>query len=498
MLNKNITSYDVKREFAILKNKARKALSGNKAELAALYLEKAARLMYNYSLLYSDGEIEEMIHELANRISISIDADNICEDRVVVVDSFGFSYRGLAWIYCKALLDNNKKLLFVVTDSARDTESFRDLREFLETNGASIAYFSEKTYTKATQQLAGVIGKFKPRSVFFHGTPWDVSALTSISALPAYVDKYQINLTDHAFWIGSTVFDHCLEFREYGRSISFFKRGMPEEKLHCLPYYPMQTIGDTPFQGLPFDTADKYFVSGGSAYKTEGSNTFPSLVESLLGLDVSMRFVFLSNDIPHWWSRLERMFPGRVYRLDERKDLVPILSRARFCLSTYPLYGGLMTQIAAVAGVVPLTLKREGMEDASRLLPCREVTIDYSTENELLVEAERLIRDEAYRKMRAKEMRSSVMDSTKFAKNLAEAMRGDMRFAMPIAEPDDSDLIRLGMERNGTFGKMGLACLSKRDVRHRTLFSKLTIAGVLEYVRVHAAKIPEETDVAVR
>lgn len=56
--------------------------------------------------------------------------------------------------------------------------------------------------------------------------PWAMEAITAFHAFPN-VRKYLINLTDHAFWLGTSCTDYLVEFRNYGINVSRSKRGLP-------------------------------------------------------------------------------------------------------------------------------------------------------------------------------------------------------------------------------------------------------------------------------
>lgn len=64
--------------------------------------------------------------------------------------------------------------------------------------------------------------------------------------------RYQINLTDHAFWLGAHAFDYVLEFRDFGANVSRQYHHIAPHKILKQPYYPYidRTLS---FQGFPFE-----------------------------------------------------------------------------------------------------------------------------------------------------------------------------------------------------------------------------------------------------
>ena len=65
----------------------------------------------------------------------------------------------------------------------------------------------------------------------FYSTPEDVIGTTALYSYDGQFIRYQINLTDHAFWLGSQCFDKCIEFRSYGASISKEYREIQSSKI---------------------------------------------------------------------------------------------------------------------------------------------------------------------------------------------------------------------------------------------------------------------------
>ncbi|MEI3402379.1 MAG: hypothetical protein V8R51_08850 [Clostridia bacterium] len=51
----------------------------------------------------------------------------------------------------------------------------------------------------------------KPKAMFFYTKPNDVSAAVSFSMFNKKIDRYLIDLTDHAFWLGVKSNDYFWE-----------------------------------------------------------------------------------------------------------------------------------------------------------------------------------------------------------------------------------------------------------------------------------------------
>lgn len=119
---------------------------------------------------------------------------------------------------------------------------------------------------------------------FFYSFPNDVVGVTSLNILEGKVTRYQINLTDHAFWLGARCIDKCIEFRDYGANVSAKYRGISKNIIAKLPFYPIVNK-DISFQGFPFQIVkgQKVVFSGGALYKTfGGQNKYYDIIDNIL------------------------------------------------------------------------------------------------------------------------------------------------------------------------------------------------------------------------
>jgi hypothetical protein len=129
------------------------------------------------------------------------------------------------------------------------------------------------TKTEKIKSISSKIIDFKPEKAFLHLYPSSVVAVTVWNSLKEVI-RYQINLSDHAFWLGTKCINYSLEFRNYGCTVSYEKRNLSEDKLLIQPYYPIMQCES--FIGFPQHIADdaiKIFT-GGSYYKMYGKSDF--------------------------------------------------------------------------------------------------------------------------------------------------------------------------------------------------------------------------------
>lgn len=435
--------------------------------------------MYNYNYMYSDEELDHAIIDAGELINRNPKPPHVNTNIACIIDSTGASLRGLSWIYAKALIDLGYKLLYIVPFDKARKKGFALLESFLTKNEATIIRIKKNSGRAQCQEIYDAVCKYMPKHLFFHGFPHDTSAFTAIGALPEGIARYLINLTDHAFWLGAKSFDRCLEFRYYGENISINHRGIPENAIGRVPFYPIQMIAQTTYEGLPFEEDTPFFLSGGSSYKIEGSSLFVEMVAKILKQHEDVHFLFLSNMKSSSIAELAKSFPSRVHCAPERQDLIQVMEKALFYLSTYPIYGGLMTQIAASAGKVPLALLLDGYEPSTKMLQANG-HIDFNSENELITEANRLIEEPDYRSMRGKEMKRIVLGPETFAQRIKAVVNGDVGEPFPHSESNDEAFRETYSIRNNSYARLAEINFQKEDLFHMTIFRPIAWVGFFQ------------------
>jgi len=354
-----ITEKTILNDFNRLKKIAKKSLCHNNLDLAFLCINKAANLMYNSNLIYEYDDLEKMIKELGARVfagkQVSCKNDK-SKKRLVFYDYFVLDNRGLSEQYLDALFDSEYEILFVgCHKSEKSTEIYNKLAK----HKIKTVLIEEKNPVRRTEEIVNAISDFLPDIILAHTAPWDVEGLIAISLFEGRCKRYLINITDHAFWLGASVFDYYIEFRDYGYNISKEYRKIDESKLLKLPYYPIVNK-NIQFGGFKFETEGKKIIfSGGSIYKIQGSPNFLEIVKHILTKYEDTVFLFLGNGDFSYLQRFieENKFQNRFFYESERKDIWEVFNHCDLYLNTYPLIGGLMTQYACMAGKVPLTLK---------------------------------------------------------------------------------------------------------------------------------------------
>lgn len=411
-----------------------------------------AALEYEYNQNYVDEGLEQILRRIAMSFpKTKLSSSSVDKNTVLFYDGFGMDARGLALIYLKALCNLGFQVIYVthIDAAGKQPQLEKETRATPMTSLYLPRNISMLTYAKRLMELFEI---YHPAYAFFYTMPSDAAAVLAFTYFEGIVKRYQVNLTDHAFWLGKDAFDYCVEFRDYGASISCLRREIPKEKLAMLPYYPYIDYS-IPFEGYPFpfdENSQKLVFSGGSLYKTLGAeNQYYQMVESILKMDETVIFWYAGSGDRTEMDKLIKKYPGRVYLTSERRDLYQLLRKCVFYLSTYPLAGGLMYQYAAAAEKVPLTLDYEKNEAIwGMLLGEKKLEIHFDHMQDLLEEAKRLLLDVAYRSDKEKAIARAILSPEQFQlglKNLLET--GTTTYPMEIREIDDAAFLKTYADR---------------------------------------------------
>lgn len=406
-----------------------------------------AKIIYETNIKYTDFELENILDIVSKKSQISLlKKKNINNNIIIFFDGFGLDNRGLAQIYLKALC-SYKRVVYVTYD--KNKKRIPNILKILDRANASSYFINEdKKFLDIIQQLNEIILCEKPGSFFLYSTPHDVVATVILNAYKDILRRYQINLTDHAFWLGSRCIDTCIEFRDYGARITSQYRNIEKDRIVKLPFYPLINEEET-FQGYPFEVKanTKVIFSGGALYKTiDSQNTYYQMVDHLLCQNEDYIFWYAGQGNDYELKRLGYKHPNRVFHTYERSDLFQVMKSCTYYLNTYPISGGLMMQYAARAGKVPLTLG--GDEDVEGyLLKQDELKIVFQEKEDLFAEAERLITDEKYYELRAIEMEKAVIKEADFENRLKNILNGVMEFNIEYKPIDTTYFRTLYLER---------------------------------------------------
>lgn len=392
------------------------SVNRGKTDYAYNDVKAAARWAYHFNWIYNDVRLDNIIRRIGRLWSKPFELKLDGKKRYLLIDTHGVDNRGLTQQYMRALMAMEAEFLFVSVEP--NVAEQRDIRSELAAYPRASTLFLDNKKMMPRQRLeiiVDVVKQYQPQVAIGHIFPWDPIPFMLFD-LARGMKIYNINFTDHAFWIGSSFIDYNIEFRAYGMTLSLEARHLQIKQIICLPYYPIKPIYE-PFHGFPDLPKDSIKIfTGGSFYKMMGDNDlFFKLCDSLL--DLSPRVVLLvagPGDDSQVRGKISTMRNStRVYLIGDRRDVNEVVKHCDLYLNTYPLIGGLMSQYAAANSKPILTYGKEHKVEGVVNHFSNNVKTFFSIE-ELLAYARRCIDDENFRIEEGKKNKIGVMDEEKF------------------------------------------------------------------------------------
>ena len=408
----------VNKKIIELKKIAEDALHAKCYDRAMDAVAVCAYLMYSINQVYKDDDLEKMVSNISQSNIFKVNELYNADKRMVLFyDGFGLDLRGLAVTATRGIVAAGWNLIYVTRKEA--VGSIPHIVKELQPYNATIIYIDMKDRCRWAQDLNNVIQQYRPVVAFFYTTPDDVSGAAVFSAYKGKIKRIQIDLTDHAFWLGTGSVDYITEMRELGISNAVYHRGFRKEQIEFMDAlcYINRDICTTP---LPFDIfRSKYIFSGGSLYKTLGDEEllFYKIVDYILKKYLNIYFLYAGIGDDSQIKILQNKYAGRVFLIDERPDFFRLIENCEFFLNTYPMFGGMMMRYAALAGKLPVTLRHDN--DANGMLYNQSsLGIEYETFDELIEEIDKLLTDEEYRKNKEENIKKAVMTEEVFVKQI--------------------------------------------------------------------------------
>ena len=454
-----VTKERIFSDFNKLKTLCKKNLEKEEYEEAIECLKIAARLMYNFNLIYTDDDLEKTILNISKKFFQNIsNKENERENNTVVFyDYFSLDNRGLTEQYIEALINLNYKIIYITQQN--NLNKMENILKLLK-KSRNVEYYiinSKLKNLEKSKKIREIILEKKPKYLFNHTAPCDIVGMIALVGIPA--EKYLINLTDHAFWLGKVCTDYYIEFRSYGKNISKYYRKISNDREFILPYYPI-TNKEIKFYGFPFETINKKLIfSGGSLYKIYGSSKFFELVKYILEIDKDTIFLYLGNGNDEILKKfvLDNSFEKRFYFFNERKDINEIFKRCYFYLGTYPMGGALMSQLAIINKKIPVCYydKDIDLNNINELFINNKENFMFDNLEEIKLEIKKLLYDQKYKEQKERNIENIVISKEKFMKGLQSILKNkkSIKYREVKYKPDIDKVALIYLEQENKYLK---------------------------------------------
>lgn len=418
------TKGDIQYLYNRLKNIAWISFNNKNIEKCLRYIHLSAIVGYHFNFFYKDDESDKLLESIGELIYSPKKIDRSSDTKIVLLDSFD-NPKVLTVQYLRALIQLNVEFLYVVENVSDSMECYYE--EVTQSKRGNIYFLNTLKFQDRALEISKCFDKFNPTHILCHITPWDTAGLVAVSTRKNAI-KYNINLTDEAFWLGANIFDYVLEFRDFGATLSHEKRGFDEKQILYNPYYPL--IRNSKFEGFPCSTNNQVIIfSGGSYNKILGDDDkFLFLVERILRENKNVIFLYagmgFGRTVVEKFVNSKKLNDRFIF-LGERKDIDQVFLNSDIFISTYPISGGLMSLYAAyfskpIVAYVKNLKADDIVEDLIFVNKPRSVKCTFDSDENFLNEVKTLVKDEGYRKEQGRLLKEGMTNMDSFVTNLSD------------------------------------------------------------------------------
>lgn len=428
--------------FEKLKNKANCFLKKGNLERSCYYVETAASWAYRQSLKFFDKDLEVTFREVSQIIGL-LPRYNYEQGRLVFVCSRMGDNCELVQQYTRAIIASKRPTLMIVIDQQMALGYQGILKEIESSDNVKLQLVKPSgSYLDTALEIAHLIYDFRPEYILQHFVPWEVKCLLGVTLIQG-AKKINIDINDHTFWLGASFLDYCIEFRPYGDNVAIKRRGLKTTQLRRLRFYPV-CDESVEFQGFPFEKDSKIVIfSGGSYYKLRGNDgMFFKIADRLL--DENPRAVLLlacgSKNILKDVEKLNNA--SRVYVSSFRKDIFSLFKHIDIYLSSFPIGGGLMVQLAGVAKkpILSFITPNKGIRDVNGMFSDKkDFNVERASLDDMCSYAQELCNNVDFRLKEGERLSETVQSRESFEKeftSLFTMSRPLQSYDMPINDDE--------------------------------------------------------------
>lgn len=426
-----LSQRDIKQGYAGVKHLAVNCVRKKDYTHALQYVHICADLAGQFNWIYCDNQLESILQTIAKNTITTTNSYKAEKNRWVLYDDWCTSYV-LAVQWLEAMANTGNEILYITSrdfSKVNRNKSILDRAEVFP--NVKVHIVKDGDAFERSQDVYDVIVDFRASKVVLHKSANISPVTTALYVLPKEITTYLINLSDQTFWLGARAIDYCLEFRQFGASVSLQRRGLKKDQLLLVPFYPADDRN--PFGGFPEEcTKDKVIIfSGGDYYKTlNEKRTYWRLVKRILDTYPQVVFLFATKNIPEGDAEIyqfirDNHFEGRFIYINFRPDIYQVFAHCDIYMGTSPTSGSLMSGLAAVNGKPILQYYEPNTpDDETEQALCynEQFRISFDNEDDFMQEADRLITNAEYRHKQGRRLNSAIISPAQFEQLVADTL----------------------------------------------------------------------------
>ena len=437
-----LTKKEIQIGIDAVRKKAEKFFLNNDYLATMHYLDVCTSLACQFNFQYADDAVEGLLKGIAEKTIKRLGAFEADDDCWVLYDDFCTTYvLGLQWLEAMAL--SGKRLLYITTRNVEAESRHKNILDRVsEFDNVTVELIPQGNLFARAQAVYDAVVRHKASKLVMHKRPASSVMDIVLPVLPQAITRYVINLSDQTFWLGARSIDYCLEFRQFGASVSLQRRGLKREQLLMVPFYPADDRNA--FVGFPIEcTEDQVIVfSGGDFYKTlDEERMYWRLIQNILNKYPQVVFLFATKNIPEGDSEIYRFikdnhFEKRFIYINFRPDIYQVFAHCDIYMGTSPTSGSLMSQLAAINAkpilqyYVPNT-----PDDETEQAICinEDFEISFHDEESFMREADRVIKDKVYRQKQGERLQHAMLQHGQFNELVLKTLETNVT-QIPIRE----------------------------------------------------------------
>lgn len=416
-----LSQRDIKQGYAGIKYLAKRALQRGDLSQCLAYIKHCATIAQQFNWIYADEELDDILHKMGCKILSKCPSKfETDSNRVILYDDFHATFI-LAIQYVDALVKGGKDVLYITCALKDNTNAVDYIKKYYPM--VRVCVIPKPNDIEFLKELYAEIIDFHPSKILLQlkaNTP----TIAVFSNLPTSIDTYIINQADQTFWLGAKYINYVMEFRPFGISVSRQRRGIRPEQQLLIPFYPI--IDNNLFLGFPPECTEQGKVlvfSGGDIYKVlDDKMMYWHLVKELLNRYPEVVFLFATKGDNIGMQVIsdfirKNHFEGRFIYTKFRPDINEVFAHVDIFMGTCPVCGSLMSQLAARNGKPILQYYYPGTpDDETEQALCfnDKFQISFQDEDAFFAEADKLIKDKAYRIKQGERIRRAMITKDQF------------------------------------------------------------------------------------